>query len=80
LRIADKLAQPLRGPDAKLRPLMQLHSVAHRDDDVEIKELDLVGLPIGGSCCKICNNSFSREFPLLENVLGVAREMTDLSR
>jgi hypothetical protein len=53
---------------------MRLHPVTNRDDHVEVEELDLINLPVGGSCCKICNNSFPRQFPILEHVLDVPRD------
>jgi hypothetical protein len=31
-------------------------SVADRNDQIEVEVLDLVGLPVEGSCCRSCNN------------------------
>jgi len=52
----DVLAQALRGPDAELRAPMGFRAVPDRDDDVEIEVLDLIGLTVVSSCCRVCNN------------------------
>jgi hypothetical protein len=67
----DVLAEPLRGPDAELRAAMGLHAVADGDDDVEVVVLDLIGLPVGGSCCRFCNNSRTPKLPIFEHVRHV---------
>jgi hypothetical protein len=46
-------------------------SLANRDNDIEVEKLDLVGFSVSGSCCKICNNSFPDQFPLVEHVADV---------
>lgn len=50
----DVFAQALRGPDAELGASVGLRAVAEGDDHVEGEVLDLIGLPVRGSCCKFC--------------------------
>ena len=63
--------QPLRGPDAELRAALRLHAKTDSDDHVEIEVLDLVGLPVGTSCCRTCNNCLAVELPLDEHIPDV---------
>lgn len=52
----DVLPQPLRCPNSKLRAPQRLHSVADRDDDIEVVELRRIVLAIGGSCQGFLDN------------------------
>ena len=51
---------------------LRLHTVADRNDDIEIIVIHLISLTVSGSCCKICNNCFSLQFALSENVLDMS--------
>ena len=66
------LLQNSRCPDAKLHTALRLHTVADRNDDIEIIVIHLISLTVSGSCCKICNNCFSLQFALSENVLDMS--------
>jgi hypothetical protein len=52
----DVLAQGLGRPDAELGGLVAVHPVADRNDRVEVMELGLVDLAVGGSCFQNGNN------------------------
>ena len=53
------LLQNPRCPNTKLHAALRLHTVANRNDDIEIIVIHLISLTVSGSCCKICNNCFS---------------------
>ena len=52
----DVGAQHPARPAAELHAAARLHAVADRQGDVERAVLDLVGLAVGGSCRKFCDN------------------------
>ena len=44
------------GPYPKAHTIMRFDSVTNRNDDIKIVVINLIGLSIRRSCCKICNN------------------------
>lgn len=54
-------------------------AVADGDEDLEAEALDVVSLPVEGSCCKICNNCLPLQLPS-SKTLWMCLEMTDSSR
>jgi hypothetical protein len=68
------LAEPLSRPDPELSAPVRLHPVADRDDHIQVEVLDLVRLPVGGSCCRFCNNCPAVQFALVEHVRDVSRD------
>ena len=68
----DVLAQTLGRPNSELGATGGLHSIADRDDHIEIEILDLITLPIESSCCRICNNWLRSKLALVKNVLDVS--------
>ena len=66
------LLQNFRCPNTKLHAALRLHTVTDRNDDIEIIVIHLIGFAVSGSCCKICNNCFSLQFALSENVLDMS--------
>ena len=66
------LLQNPRCPNTKLHAVLRFHTVADRNDDIKIIVIHLIGLAVSGSCCKICNNCFSLQFALSENVLDMS--------
>ena len=66
------LLQNSRCPNTKLHAALRFHTVADRNDNIEIIVIHLIGLTVSGSCCKICNNCFSLQFALSENVLDMS--------
>ena len=66
------LLQNSRCPNTKLHAALRFHTVADRNDDIEIIVIHLINFAVSGSCCKICNNFFSLQFALSENVLDMS--------
>ena len=66
------LLQNPRCPNTKLHAALRFHTVADRNDDIKIIVIHLISLTVSGSCCKICNNCFSLQFALSENVLDMS--------
>jgi hypothetical protein len=52
----EMIAQHVGRPDAELRAAPGVDAVADRQDGNEVEVFYLVGLPVGGSCCILCNN------------------------
>lgn len=52
----EVFAQSLCRPDAEMRALLGLYTVAYGDYYVEVVVVHLVCFSVTGSCCKICNN------------------------
>lgn len=50
------IAQTLGSPLPEECPLLRLNTIPYRDNDIKVVVGYLIGLPITGSCCKICNN------------------------
>ena len=66
------LLQNSRCPNTKLYAALRLHTVTDRNDDIEVIVIHLIGFAVSGSCCKICNNCFSLQFALSEDVLDMS--------
>lgn len=50
------LFQGAAGPLPEQDCTAGVNPVTHRDNGIEVKELNMVGFPITGSCCIFCNN------------------------
>ena len=59
-------------PNTKLHAALRFHTVTNGNDDIEVIVIHLIGFAVSGSCCKICNNCFSLQFALSENVLDMS--------
>ena len=66
------LLQNSRCPNAELHTTLGFHTIANGNDDIEIIVIHLIGFAVSGSCCKICNNCFSLQFALSENVFDMS--------
>ena len=63
--------QALGGPDAELRTLERFYPIAHRNNDIEVVVINLVGFPVIGSCRKFCDNCLFGQFALFKHVIHV---------
>lgn len=64
--------EPFCSPLAKLCAAQRFYAIADRNNDIKIVVIHSIGLTVCGSCCKICNNCFTRKFALFKNIFDVS--------
>ena len=64
----DKLLQHTCSPDAELRGLIAVHTIAHSNDSIEVINQRIVVFPIGRSYWKFSNNCLFFQFSCSENL------------
>ena len=55
-------------PLAKLRTAQRFHTIAYRDDHIQIVVCNLICFPVRRSCCKICNNLFALQLGFIKDI------------
>lgn len=72
--VQEVIAQGPRRPDAEQGAPLGVDAVSDRQDGIQVEVLNLVGLAVGGSVCKLCTYCTPFQLPFLEHVAEVLRD------